>query len=164
MKLGLAGRAAERVSALLAFVAMAGVLAMMAIVVVDVALRTFAATSLLLAEEVCGYLLVLVATLAYAEALKRDRHVRVDLLFRLVSPRLRARLELLHYVLAFAALSVVLYATTVMTYRSYERGVTVPGVLLTPIYLPQIVMVVGLAALLLQLLVEIRKLIGRPGE
>lgn len=162
MRLGLAGRVAERVSALLAFLAMAGVLAMMGIVVVDVALRTFAGTSLLLAEEVCGYLLVLVTTLAYAEALKRDRHVRVDLLFRLASSRSQARLDLVHYLLAFAVISVVLYASVVMTWRSYERGVIVPGVLLTPIYLPQIVMVVGLAALLLQLLVEIRKLLGRP--
>lgn len=162
MGLGVAGRAAERLTALLAYLAMAGVLAMMAIVVVDVALRTFAATSLLLAEEVCGYLLVLVATLAYAEALKRDRHVRVDLLFQMASPRLQARLDLAHYLVSLAAICVVLYAAVVMTYRSYERGVMVPGVLLTPIYIPQIVMVVGLAALVLQLLVEIRKLLSRP--
>lgn len=163
MRLGFAGRVVERLTALLAYLSMAGVFAMMLIVVVDVALRSLADTSLLLAEEVCGYLLVLVATLAYAEALKRDRHVRVDLLFRLASERLQGRLNIVHYLLALAAVSVVLYASIVMTYRSYERGVTVPGVLLTPIYLPQIIMCVGLAALLMQLLVEIRKLVGGPG-
>lgn len=135
-----------------------GVFVMMVLVVVDVSLRTFAARSLLLTEEVCGYLLVLVAYLPYAEALKTGRHIRVDMVFNLLPERVRARLDLILCVVGLGAMTVVTWTSVVMVYRSYIRGVTVPGILLTPIYLPQIVMVVGLLGLLLQFLVELRKL------
>jgi TRAP-type C4-dicarboxylate transport system permease small subunit len=158
MAAGVVGRAIERFSTLLTHLSMLGIMAMMLIVVVDVALRTFAGTSLLLAEEVCGYLLVLVAYFAYAEALKRNRHVRVELASKLIPERARTRIELVLLVLALGAMSVVTWTAVVMVYRSYERGVIVPGILLTPVWIPQLAMVVGLAGVLLQMLVEIRKL------
>lgn len=131
---------------------------MMVLVVVDVALRTFAGTSTLLADEVGGYLLVLVAYFAYAEALKKDSHVRVDMIFKMLSERVRTRLDLVFCMVSLVAIFVVTWASVIMVYRAYVRGVTVPGILLTPVYLPQTAVVVGLVALLLQFLVEIRKL------
>lgn len=156
--MGALARSIERLSAFLAHVSALGVGLMMVLIVVDVALRTFASTSTMIADEVSGYLLVLVAYFAYAEALKKDGHVRVDMLFNVLPERVRARLDLVFCALSVMAIAVVAWASVVMVYRAYVRGVTVPGVLLTPAYLPQIAMVVGLAALLLQLLVEIRKL------
>lgn len=155
--MGLLVRGIERLSALLAWVSMAAVLLMMLLVVVDVALRTFFSSSLLLVDEVGGYLLVLTAYLAYAEALKRDSHVRVDMVFNLLSARLQRRLDLVFLSLSVLAVAAVAWASVVMVYRAYVRGVTVPGVLLTPVWIPQVAMVLGLAALVLQLLVEIRK-------
>jgi TRAP-type transport system small permease protein len=156
--MGALTRTIERLSAFLAHVSALGVVLMMSLVVVDVALRTFANTSTLLAEEVCGYLLVLVAYFAYAEALKRDGHIRVDMVFKVLSERVRARLDLIFCIVSAIAIFVVAWASVIMVYRAYARGVIVPGILLTPVYLPQIAVVVGLVALLLQLLVEIRKL------
>ena len=151
-------RGIERLSALLAHVSAWAVFVMMALIVVDVALRNLASTSLLLTEEVCGYLLVLVAYFAYAETLKKGRHVRVDMVFKLLPERLQARFDLVFCVVALIAIAVVAWWSAVMVYNSYVRGVQVPGILLTLVYLPQIAIPVGMAALLLQFLVEIRKL------
>ena len=151
-------RVIEAFSAILARIAMWGVFVMMVLVVVDVIMRTFAAQSLLITEEVSGYLLVLVAYLALAEALKQGRHVRVDLLISFMPDRLRARLDLILTLVGLGAMIVVTWRSVIMVYRSYVRGVEIPGILLTPVYLPQIVMVVGLLALELQLLVEIHKM------
>lgn len=155
--MGLLVRGIERLSTLLAWMSMAGIFLMMLLVVVDVALRTLFSTSLLLVDEVGGYLLVLAAYLAYAEALKREFHVRVDMVFNLLSARLQRGLDLVFLALSVLAVAAVAWTSVVMVYRAYVRGVTVPGVLLTPVWIPQVAMVVGLAALVLQLLVEIRK-------
>ena len=149
----------ERCSTILAQVSMWGVLVMMLLVVVDVTLRTFSGRSLLITEEFSGYLLVLVAYLAFAEALKKGRHVRVDLLITFLPDRLRARLDIILSVVGLLAMIAVTWRSVIMVYRSYIRGVEIPGVLLTPVYLPQIVMVVGLLALVLQFLVEINKMV-----
>lgn len=151
-------RGIERLSTCLAYVSMGGIFLMMVIVVVDVMLRTFFGSSLLLAEEVCGYLLVAVALFAYAEALKRDSHVRVDMIFCRLAARARSRLDLAFCLLSVGAIAVVTWATVVMVYRAYARGVIVPGILLTPVWIPQAAMVIGLGAVILQLLIEIRKL------
>ena len=161
--MGALARGIERLSTFLAWVAAAGVFLMMALVVVDVALRTFFSSSLLLADEVCGYLLVLVAYLAYAEALKRDAHVRVDMVFNLLSERVRARIDVVFCVISVMAVLVVAWASVVMVYRAYTRGVTVPGILLTPVWIPQLAIVIGLVALVLQFLVELRKLAHKAG-
>ena len=162
--LSLSGRAIERFSSVLVRIAMWGVFAMMVLVVVDVGLRTFAGMSLLLTEEVSGYLLVLVAYLAFAEALKQGRHVRVDLLITFLPDRLRARLDLILSLLGLTAMIVVTWRSIIMVYRSYIRDVRIPGILLTPVYLPQIIMVVGVLALVLQFLVEINKMAHTPQE
>jgi TRAP-type C4-dicarboxylate transport system permease small subunit len=157
-------RAIEGLSTLLAYISMWGVFLMMVLVVVDVALRTFFSSSLLLVDEVCGYLLVLVAYFAYAEALKKDAHVRVDMVFNMLSDRVKVRLDLLFSIVSVIAIAVVTWASVIMVSRAYERGVTVPGILLTPVWIPQLAIVIGLLALLLQFLVEIRKLAGRAAS
>ncbi len=154
-------RAVEGLASALAYASMAGILTMMVLVVVDVVLRSFFSSSLLFVDEVCGYLLVMAAFFAYAEALKRDAHVRVDMVFNLLPPRLRARFDLVFAAASIVAIGVVTWASVVMVSRAYERNVTVPGVLLTPVWIPQMAMVIGLAALLLQFLVQMRKLAQR---
>lgn len=157
--LGLSARAIEGFSSVLVRVSMWGVFVMMVLVVIDVGLRTFASMSLLLTEEISGYLLVLVAYLAFAEAMKQGRHVRVDLLITFLPDRLRARLDLILSLLGLAAMIVVTWRSIIMVYRSYIRDVRIPGILLTPVYLPQIIMVVGVLALVLQFFVEIKKMV-----
>lgn len=136
-----------------------GVFVMMLMVVVDITMRALMGRSLLFAEEVGGYLLVLVAYLAMAEALKQGRHIRVEFLRKWIPTRLQRKLDLILTVPALCALIVLLWRSIIMVYRSYIRGTKIPGVLLTPVYLPQIVLVIGLVALTLQCAVQLHKMI-----
>jgi hypothetical protein len=47
-------------------------------------------------------------------------------------------------------LIVVIWRVIIMVYRSYAGNVIIPGIFLTPVYLPQMLIVIGLVALALQ--------------
>ena len=140
----------DRVSQFLAYLAMWGVFAMMLLVVVDVFLRAVANRSTLIAEEMGGYLLVLIAYLGMAETLRQGRHIHVDIITKKLPVKVRAWLDAGLSLIALVALIVVIWRAVIMVYGSYAGNVIIPGIFLTPVYLPQILVVVGLAVLALQ--------------
>jgi TRAP-type C4-dicarboxylate transport system permease small subunit len=144
------GKAVNRVSQFLAYLAMGGVFAMMMLVVIDVAMRAVANQSTLIAEEMGGYLLVLIAYLGMAEAYRLGRHIRVDIVTARLPGRLRAWLDLVLCIVGLAALIIVVWRVVIMVYRSYAADVIIPGIFLTPVFLPQTLVIIGLAALALQ--------------
>src|SRR5512143_3177488 len=73
-------RAVDRISGFLTYIAMWGVFAMMVLVVVDVGMRALIGQSTLIADELGGYLLVLIGYLGMAEAYKLVRHSTVEIL------------------------------------------------------------------------------------
>jgi TRAP-type transport system small permease protein len=148
-------KAADRFSSFLAHFAMWGVFAMMMLVVVDVFLRAVANRSTLIAEEMGGYLLVLIAYLGMAETLRQGRHIHVDIVTKKLTVKVRAWLDAGLSLIALVALIVVIWRAVIMVYGSYAGNVIIPGIFLTPVYLPQILVVVGLAALALQCIVAL---------
>jgi len=143
-------KAIESFSHFLGHVAMWGAFAMMLLVVTDVAMRAVASSSTLIAEEGGGYLMVLIAFLAMAETFKQGRHIRVDIVAKRLPGRLRAWLDVLLPSLGLMVLIVVIWRVIIMVYRSYAGNVIIPGIFLTPVYLPQMLIVIGLVALALQ--------------
>ena len=128
----------DRLSNLFAHVAMWSVLALMLIVVVDVFMRAVVNRSILITEEMGGYLLVIIAYLGMAETLKQGRHVSVDFVSRRLPGKFRAWMELGLSLIGLMALLVVIWRSVVMVYGSYAGNVIIPGIFLTPVYLPQI--------------------------
>lgn len=141
----------------LAHIAMWGVFAMMLLVVTDVAMRALLNRSTLIAEEGGGYLLVLVGYLAMAETFKQGRHIRVDIITRSLPGRLRAWLDVVLSFIGLVTLMVVIWRVIIMVYHSYTQNVIIPGIFLTPVYLPQTLVVIGLAALALQCFLELSR-------
>jgi TRAP-type C4-dicarboxylate transport system permease small subunit len=154
----------DDVSHFLVHVAMWGIFAMMLLIITDIVMRAVVNRSTLIAEEVGGYLLVLVAYLAMAETLKQGRHIRVDLFVKRLPDRLRARLGIVLSFIGFVALMVVIWRAVIMVYRSYLGNVIIPGILMTPVYLPQILVIIGLAALALQCIVGLSQAIHTLGK
>ncbi len=148
-------KAADRFSSFLAYVAMWGVFAMMLLVVIDVGMRAVANRSTLIADEMGGYLLVLIAYLGMAEAYKLGRHIRVDIVTARLPGRLRAWLDVGLCFVGLVALIIVVWRAIIMVYRSQIGDVIIPGIFLTPVYLPQTLVVIGLAALALQCAVDL---------
>lgn len=145
-------------SSLIIHSAMWGVFSLMMIVVIDILMRSIARRSILITEEMGGYLLVLIAYLGMAETLKQGRHVKVDFLSKKFPESFRKWLHAILSFLAMIALSVVTWRVVIMVYRSYESKATVPGVFLTPVYIPQSLLIIGLIALLLQHIISFVKI------
>jgi TRAP-type C4-dicarboxylate transport system permease small subunit len=148
-------KAADRFSSFLAHIGMWGVFAMMLLVVTDVAMRAVANRSTLIAEEMGGYLLVLIAYLGMAEAYKLGRHIRVDIVSKRLTGKVRAWIDVGLSFIGLVALLIVIWRAVIMVYRSYAGNVIIPGIFLTPVYLPQTLVVIGLAALALQCAVDL---------
>ena len=156
---GFSRKAIESLAGITAQIAMWGVLCMTLLITVDVFMRYVVGRPLLFVDEVAGYLLVLVAYLAMAETLKRGRHIRVDVLFGRWPPRVQAWLDLILASVGFGALIVVAWRSVIMVHLSHVRGTIVTGKLLTPLYLPQTVLLIGLLVLTLQYVVELYKML-----
>ena len=153
--LSLCRRLVDHLSRALVYLAMGAVFAMVLLIVVDVVLRAFFARSTLVADEGGGYLLVMIAFLAMAETLKQGRHVRVNLIERKFPVTVRAWLSVVLPCIGLAALVIVVWRAIIMVQRSYVAHVKVPGVFMTPVYLPQLLIVIGFFVLALQCIVVI---------
>jgi TRAP-type C4-dicarboxylate transport system permease small subunit len=152
---GFTRKAVDRVSGFLTYIAMWGVFALMLLVVVDVGMRAIIGRSTLIADEMGGYLLVLIAYLGMAEAYRLGRHIRVDIVTARLPGRLRAWLDVLFCCVGLVALIIVIWRAIIMVHRSQVGNVIIPGIFLTPVYLPQTLVVIGLLALALQCAVDL---------
>ena len=130
---------------------MAGVLAMLIAVNIEVIGRSFFDHSTIWVTEVTTYLVVAITFLAAAFAVARDAHVRVDLLMNRLSPARRAVLvAALGWVAVFLAL-VVFWKFAGFWAENRAAGTRSWSLLNTPLWMPQTAALIGLAALPLAL-------------
>ena len=131
--------------------------AMAALITYDVVMRAVFNSPSLVTDELSGYLLVFIAFMGAAEALRHGRHIGVDILTSKLEPRSQLRLKLFSSLLTLGFMLVFWWHAVVLVYKSYVRGVTVPSALLTPVWIPQIFIPIGVTLLLMQMVVEIAK-------
>lgn len=106
------------------------------------------------ADEFAGYCLSASSFLALGYALRRDAHIRVTLLIDRLPPRTRRGFEA---VCAFAGLALAGYLTfftAEMIYWSIEFGDVTQGLVPIPLWIPQMGMMLGTAALTLAFLAD----------
>jgi TRAP-type mannitol/chloroaromatic compound transport system permease small subunit len=81
----------------------------------------------------------------------------VDFLYARFSARRKSGLEVLFNILSLGFILLAEYQILRFLVSSIERGITAPTLLATPLYLPQLVMPVGMGFVILVLFAEIRK-------
>lgn len=142
--------------------------AMMLLVTVEVVCRTLFNFSLQITDEVSGYLLVAATFLGISISLKEGSLFRVDFLYARFGPRLKNSLEFLFSLFSLGFIVLAEYQIVRLIVSSIEREVTAPTLLATPLYIPQLVMPVGVALVILVLLGDTRRtfqaLRSRAGE
>jgi C4-dicarboxylate transporter, DctQ subunit len=101
-------------------------------------------------DEIAGYAMSLAITWSLAYTLTIDKHVRVDLLLGVVSPRLRRLLDWI--ALALLTLFAIMLAWNCwgLAFESLQINSRSPGVLQTPIGIPQSAMALGFTVLAVQ--------------
>lgn len=127
------------------------IVAILIIVCVETVLRQFRA-SLLVTDEVAGYLNAAAIFLGLAWTLREGGFIRVEILYDRATGAMRQALRWLIVLTATAFTAVLLWVCTRHVIYAYNRDTRAVSILDTPEWIPQSVMVVGLAILLLQLL------------
>ncbi len=134
-----------------------GVLAALAIVIIlamvcaETVLRQFR-VSLLVTDEVAGYFNAAAIFLGLAWTLREGGFIRVELLYDRATGGLRQVVRWLIVLSATAFSAILLWVCARHVIYAFDRDTRAVSVLDTPEWIPQSVMVVGLAVLLLQLL------------
>jgi TRAP-type C4-dicarboxylate transport system permease small subunit len=156
-----AGAAVDRLGTVAMAVSALAVALMAALVTVEVLARSFASVSTLVADEMAGYLLVVLAFFGLAESLRAGVFIRVEFIDRWLRADARRRLEAVLLVVALAYTILLAWEFWRLVMQSYRFGSTSLQVSRTPLWIPQTCMAVGASILVLQLVVEtLRRLTG----
>jgi TRAP-type C4-dicarboxylate transport system permease small subunit len=105
--------------------------------------------------EIAGYLLAAATFLALAGTLKRGAHIRVTLLLGALPGRARYGLELWALAAGAALVAFMTWSVVRLAYDSIRFNEISYGLIPVPLAIPQMVMAVGLAALLVALIDEL---------
>jgi len=133
------------------------VVVLLIIIVTDVTLRTTTRRSILVAEELGGYLLVAIAFLGLSYTLRMGNHVEVRMLIQRLSLGVRYILHLITTLLSIGVIGIGVWQTLILVLRSYKDEVISLGVMHTPQYIPQLAMFAGMVFFLLQAVAELLK-------
>ena len=125
----------------------------MMIVIVDVGLRYLLNSPLDGAYELITlYLVAALFFLSLSHTLERDHHVRVDILFNLVSPRSRAAMEFVGYGLSLALFALIFDRGVRRTWEDWTSNGIIDGAYAWPTWVASAVVPIGVGMLLLRLL------------
>ena len=136
------------------------------LVVLEVFLRKLLGLSLHITVEYCAYLSCAIIFLGLAKTFRDGDHLRVKMLISRLGPKARRYADLSASVLALIYLFLLLKYTLDMVITSYQVGavsrdtmLTIGGHLFqTPMWIPQLVIPVGVGLFILELIVHTVKL------
>lgn len=148
---GALDRSVGRVAWACGALAAMAVVAILVIVCVETVLRQFQA-SLLVTDEIAGYLNAAAIFLGLAWTLREGGFIRVELLYDRAVGRLKQALRWLIVLTATAFTAITLWVCIRQVIYAFDRDTRAVSIIDTPEWIPQSVMVLGLAVLLLQLL------------
>lgn len=113
-------------------------------------------SSLPFVSETTGFLMAAVTFLALPEVTRRHEHLTADFFLALMPPRLRALVDGVLSPLAFAVYAVLLiWLMWMLAEGSWTDGVRSEGITRTPLWIPQGLILVGLAITLLRLVIQL---------
>ena len=135
-----------------------------AMITVGILGRYFFDKPILGVDEISGYLNVLIGFLALAFTLQEERHVRVDMLTKRLSHKVRSTLEIVTSALALILVGQFLrtgWYSWMLLIQSHERAQTY---LRTPLAVPYGFMMLGWVLLFLVIVVHLFKAIKGMGD
>lgn len=139
------------------FVGMVAMYLMVAVVTVEVLSRFLLNKSTLIADEMAGYLLVVMSYTALAYTLQQGGHIRVEIVTQRLPLKIQQVIERCTLVLSLAASVILTRWAWYSVVDSYEMGAVSVTVLRTPQYIPQLFIAVGISVLVIQLAVNLFK-------
>jgi TRAP-type C4-dicarboxylate transport system permease small subunit len=119
---------------------------------VEIILRALFNTSTLIADEYSGYFLVAVVLMGLAYALKHDAHIRVEVIRTRLGHRGKNRVDAGCTLLGIVITIYAIYHAVLMAKDAYLLEMTADSISETPLFLPQLMIPLGLILFALQLI------------
>lgn len=123
-----------------------------ALIGVEIICRSVFRVSTMVADEFSGYLMVVAVLAGLGYALQTESHIRITILLGKLGPRSRCAMDLLATSVAIVVTLFICYHATLMVFDSYSYDMRADSISETPIFIPQVIVPIGLAGLLMQLL------------
>lgn len=157
----------DRVSAVIcllaAWCAMVIMGAIVALILTEVILRSFFATSTHITEEYVGYGLGTMIFLGMGHALRQGGLVRVDLLLQRMNAAVRRVTEIALCLVTLGVMGFVMRYFLITMTRNFERGTISMTRAATPVWIPEAIMLTGMVIFCFALTIYcLRLLAGSP--
>ncbi len=127
------------------------------LVTYEVVLRYVFRKAPMIADEFSAYILVTLVFIGLAYTMQTKTHVRVEAVTNLLPPKVRNWVRLFTLLVFLAYAIVLLPQGWALVLRSRKWGLVSETHLLTPEWIPQLVVPLGLALLILYLLLEVAR-------
>jgi len=134
------------------FLASISTLLMTFIIFLEIISRSVFNFSLLIADEMAGYLNIAIVFLGLAYTFKTGGFIKITVIYDFFSSKVKFFFDICSMILAFLYGTVIFYIISKMLYSSYINETTSLFISETPLYIPQTFMVVGVAFLLMQII------------
>lgn len=131
------------------------ILIIVLLIIAEIGVRSLTGSSTFITEEYCGYLLACFAFLGMAETLRTDGHIRVTIIISRLGEKMRALFEVFGNTLGCGIFFYMSVYLGLMLYSSWNMGVRSMHVSQTPLFIPQIVPVVGSVIMALQFFIQL---------
>jgi TRAP-type C4-dicarboxylate transport system permease small subunit len=125
----------------------AALVTMLVVIGADVFTRYLLNFSFEIADEIGGYMLVVMTFVSLSVCQANNAFHQVELVQARLSPRWRALSAAIFDVLAFGLAAVLLWHFVRLEFSSWRFGERAPTYLETPLWLPRLAMAIGVAAL-----------------
>jgi len=119
---------------------------------VEIAVRSFLNTSLLITDEFSGWLLVWMAFTGMGWTLREGGHIRIDIVTRKFSEKLMTRVNIISYSIGFATVTFFTVFAVRFLIETYTRNVQGVSVIRFPMWYPITGMAFGALVLVFQFL------------
>src|SRR3954468_14099932 len=125
----------------------AALITMLVVIGGDILTRYLLNFSFEIADELGGYMLVVMTFVSLSVCQANNAFHQVELVQARLTPRWRAMSAAIFDILAFGLASVLLWHFVRLEFSSYRFGERAPTFLETPLWLPRLAMAIGVAAL-----------------
>lgn len=140
-----------------ASIAGASLLIVMLMISLNVCLRYFFNKPILVTYEYSTYLFIAIVYFGFAYTTRREAHISVDMVVKRLPKRARNGLEVLTSLVALGLMSVYLWFAWDIFRTSVAKGYRAMSVTQTPEWIPQSILVVGLAFLIIEIVALIAR-------
>jgi len=120
--------------------------AVSALVIIEIVLRKFFATSIQGVDELSSYAMAVSFAWAMPFTILHRVHIRIDVLHMILPAKVRAWLDLGSALVFFLYLGVLAWFCSVLAFTSYHDGTRSSGLLGVPLAIPQSLWALGLIA------------------